>query len=131
MQINRSASPYSVDAKIEDKHDEAVFYIARARILNFLFIHHTATLNEIINETNVSLNSLAKVFSSTEHVGVLSRTDNGLSITSTGIKWVIKNRKEIFMRRFKVVYEAPSEPNGLTTMIRNVEHLPKKYSMSD
>ncbi|MDO8774835.1 MAG: hypothetical protein Q7K57_40240 [Burkholderiaceae bacterium] len=113
-------------------YEQAVLSIAKRRLLRLLFVERTAIpISEILNKANISINALAGVFIELKDSGNLEYLDQKLKLTDAGRRWVLRERKAIFMKKVVVAYKAPVLGNtrlGASHTTFNV--LPEKYRFS-
>lgn len=92
------------------EYERAVFVVAQRRVLRALFGRgEPVSISVLMGEVNISINALGAVYLRLVEGGYISFSDQGLSLTSSGRLWVMKNRKEIFMQGERVGYRVPTK----------------------
>jgi len=129
MQMKLTDPRSFVDADCLGEYEDTILYLARKRVLRYLFSVGEAPMKKILEETNISLNILAAVYMSLENESVLLHFRGGLRLTENGRKWVIFNRKMIFMTPKRVRY-SKSPDIEYQIVPKDLKKLPKKYRIS-
>jgi len=110
------------------EYERTVLVVAQRRILRILYSSRTSlSISELLSGTNISLNSLVAIFVKLQKNGFVERDANGIFLTGPGRRWSLKNRKEIFMHKERVVYNSPLELDCRDLELDSSSTLPKKY----
>lgn len=89
-------------------YEEAVLQVSIRRVIKIIFMStKPVPISHILRVANISLNSLVGVYFNLSSNGYVEYQEGGLFLNHAGRRWVIKKRKEIFMKRIRVRTNPP------------------------
>ncbi|WP_132038712.1 hypothetical protein [Iodobacter fluviatilis] len=111
-----------------EKYEQDVLVVARRRVIKVLYgLNEPISLVDLMERANISINSLAAVYSELCIDDILVMDDYKFELTNKGRLWAIKNRKKLFMRKNKFIYKNVLELNSKEI---SAERFPSKYLFS-
>lgn len=128
MQTDQHDLHFLPDDKILVDYEKSVITISRRRVLKILFQSELPiAINQILQSANISLNSLVAIYTELRDHDFVTRSDSGFQLTKSGRIWVLKNRKDIFMRKTKVIYKEVQLNNRTNEKLTKRKKLPDGY----
>ena len=124
--------PFLPEDDCIQEYENAVAQVALRRVIRRLFsTTRSISIQEILNDTNISLNSLANSFNYLNEKSYIEYNQEGLLLNHAGRCWAIQERKKIFMSQIVVNYkkspEIASIKNRDTQKIIGNVLLPEEY----
>jgi predicted transcriptional regulator len=124
--------PYLPDDEHIEAYEKSVLAIAKRRVIKLLYKSpKSLSLMEIIDATQISVNSLAAIYSELAENRLIEEDNKRYFLTRHGQRWAVKNRKSIFMRKEIVIYKGLREFDSCTKKRYSESmKLPRAYEFS-